>query len=48
MLISREFRSLQTEVGAEKAKEMFKKKLVGLREETKAQVDLMRDLARTL
>jgi len=45
MLISREFRSLQTEVGAEKAKEMFKKKLAGLREETKAQVDLMRDLA---
>ena len=45
MLISRAFRDLQTEVGAEKAAATLKKKLGALREESKAQANLMRELA---
>ena len=45
MLISRAFRDLQTEEGAAKAAEHMKKKLGAIREEAKAQVNLMRELA---
>ena len=45
MLISQSFRDLQTEQGAEKAKDIMKKKMAQLRQESKDQVKLMKELA---